>query len=71
MREVQTKIESKIENASHIDVDPLLGLKDKDVELRIEEGLVNKSPKHVTKSYFKIFKDNLLNFFNIIGFAGK
>ena len=68
MRELSNKIETRISNATQIDVDLNTGLKDKDVELRIEEGLTNKSPKRVTKSYFRIFIDNFLNFFNILLF---
>lgn len=68
MRELSNKIDTRISNATQIDVDLNTGLKDKDVELRIEEGLTNKSPKRVTKSYFRIFIDNFLNFFNILLF---
>lgn len=69
MRELSNKIETRISNATQIDVDLNTGLKDEDVELRIEEGLTNKSPKRVTKSYFRIFIDNFLNFFNILLFV--
>lgn len=48
---------------------PNIGLSDEDVKNRVDAGLVNKIPKVVTKSYFKIFLDNVLNFFNILIFA--
>ena len=48
---------------------PLLGLSSEQVKKRNDDGLVNKMPKTVTKTYFKIFLDNVFNFFNIIIFA--
>ena len=48
---------------------PNIGLSEEDVKNRVDAGLVNKIPKVVTKSYFKIFLDNVLNFFNILIFA--
>lgn len=48
---------------------PLLGLSSEQVKKRNDDGLVNKMPKTVTKTYFKIFLDNVINFFNIIIFA--
>lgn len=69
MSESQNKIELKIDNARHIDVNPENGLSNSDVQDRIDNGLTNKSPKRVTKSFFKIFVDNFLNFFNILLFT--
>lgn len=62
-------IERKIENVSHFDVDLQTGLTNEQVVARNMDGLVNKIPKHVSKSYWKIFYDNVVNFFNILLFA--
>ncbi len=69
MSESQNKIELKIDSARHIDVNPENGLSNSDVQDRIDNGLINKSPKRVSKSFFKIFVDNFLNFFNILLFT--
>ena len=42
------------------------GLTSKQVEERIEQGLVNKSGKKYSKSYTKIFLDNICTGFNLI-----
>lgn len=52
-----------------IDSDPSIGLSEEQVKQMKSYGLVNKMPKAVTKSYFKIFFDNIFNFFNIILFG--
>lgn len=52
-----------------INSNSLLGLTSEQVKQRNDDGLVNKMPKTVTKTYFKIFFDNVINFFNIIIFA--
>lgn len=44
------------------------GLTLEQVELRKKDGLTNKIQKHVTKSTWKIIRDNVLNFFNIFLF---
>lgn len=49
--------------------DYLSGLSEEEVKERQKEGLYNKVPKQVTKSYFKIVCDNVLSFFNIIFFS--
>ena len=54
------------EDDRHFPVDAENGLTAEQVQQRIDEGLVNKIPKHVSKSYWKIITDNLLNFFNIL-----
>ena len=64
-----TKIEKKIINVEHFNVDLEVGLNDEQVKSRIDDGLVNRIPKHVSKSYWKIIYDNLINFFNILLFA--
>lgn len=69
MKDTVNKFERKLQEAKEFKVDPSLGLSDEQVNIRIEEDLVNKPPKHVTKSYWKILYDNLINFFNILLFA--
>lgn len=64
-----TKIEKKIINVEHFNVDLEVGLNDEQVKSRIDDGLVNRILKHVSKSYGKIIYDNLVNFFNILLFA--
>ncbi|HBF68813.1 MAG TPA: ATPase P [Firmicutes bacterium] len=54
---------------SNIECDLANGLSDEQVQKRKEEGLINKTPKKVTKSYFKIIFDNIFNFFNLLLFA--
>lgn len=53
----------------HINCDLNVGLTSEQVELRRKDGLVNKIQKHVTKSVWKIIRDNVLNFFNIFLFV--
>ena len=62
-------IEKKIDNVEHFDVDLEKGLSEEQVQSRIDDGLVNRIPKHVSKSYWRIFYDNVINFFNILLFA--
>lgn len=42
------------------------GLSSEEVEKRIKQGLANKVSKKVTKSFWRIFLDNVLSFFNLI-----
>ena len=65
-REKESKIEKKLTQSTHIDCDLSIGLTDEDVAKRVEQGLINRIPKHVTKSVWKIILDNVLNFFNIL-----
>ena len=58
-----SSIEKKIENVDHVRVDLNIGLSLEQVEERLIDGLVNRIPKHVSKSYWKIFYDNIVNFF--------
>ena len=44
------------------------GLSSEQVKQRQENGLVNKTKKFVTKSYFRIIYENVFNFFNILLF---
>ena len=64
-----SKIEKKIVKVEHFNVDLDIGLNDEQIQSRIDDGLVNRIPKHVSKSYWKIFYDNVVNFFNILLFA--
>lgn len=66
------EIEAKIvepEDTRHFPVDLEKGLTSEQVQQRNSEGLVNRIPKHVSKSYWKIIFDNVLNFFNILLFV--
>ena len=45
------------------------GLSSAQVFARQQDGLVNKTKKHVTKSYFKIIYENVINFWNLLLFA--
>lgn len=56
-------------NLINTDCDISIGLTNEQVQERIDKGLINKIPKKVTKSYFKIFYDNVFNFFNLLLFA--
>ena len=62
-------VNRKLAKAAHFDVDIRHGLTDSQVEARLNEGLVNKTKKKVTKSYGRIIFDNLFNFLNIILFC--
>ena len=63
------KITESITYAPHIDVDISRGLSEEDVLKRKKLRLENKTKKHVSKSYWKIFTDNFFNALNIILFA--
>ena len=69
MNNKSSLIEKKIENVEHFNADLNVGLTSEQVESRINDGLVNKIPKHVSKSYWKIIYDNIVNFFNLFLFA--
>ena len=53
----------------HFPLDLQNGLTSEQVKQRLDAGLVNKTKKHVTKSYIRIIYDNVFNLFNIILFA--
>lgn len=55
-----------LENNSPINCGLSYGLSSAQVEERIDQGLTNKVAKTVTKSYFRIFFDNIFSFFNIL-----
>lgn len=52
----------------HFPVNLDFGLSSEQVKQRQENGLVNKTKKFVTKSYFRIIYENVFNFFNILLF---
>lgn len=56
----------RIKNAEVFSPDISFGLTDKEVKSRVENKLTNRTKKNVTKSYWKIFYDNVFNFFNIL-----
>ena len=55
-------------NCEHFPLDIENGLTNEQVQQRINDGLVNKTKKHVTKSYLRIIYENVFNFFNILLF---
>ena len=56
-------------NKEHFPLDLEKGLTSEPVKQRLDDGLVNKTKKHVTKSYLRIVYENVFNFFNILLFA--
>ena len=69
MDEVKIVQNEEVEDERHFPVDTEIGLTSEQVSLRNEQGLVNRIQKHVSKSYWRILLDNVLNFFNILLFA--
>lgn len=49
--------------------DPEFGLNNEQVQERVSDGLINKTERTVTKTYFQIIFDNVVNFFNILLFT--
>lgn len=60
------KIENKTINAKHYDLNIETGLTSEQVAERVENKLVNKTKKHVSKSYLRIIYENLFNVFNLL-----
>ena len=56
-------------NKEHFPVDLEKGLTSEQVKQRTDNKLVNKTKKHVTKSYARIIYENVFNFFNILLFC--
>ena len=52
----------------HFPLDLKIGLTSEQVKLRTDAKLVNKTKKHVTKSYLRIIYENVFNFFNVLLF---
>ena len=61
-----TKLEKRLQEATGFPLDINIGLTDEQVKIRNEEGLTNVPIKRVNKTFWKIIRDNLLNFFNIL-----
>jgi len=59
---------SKHIQREHFPIDLERGLTSEQVQQRIDAKLVNKTKKHVTKSYARIVYENVFNFFNILLF---
>ena len=51
-------------NKEHFPLDLEKGLTSEQVQQRLDDGLVNKTKKHVTKSYLRIVYENVFNFFS-------
>lgn len=62
-------LNTKIEKARKITPDFAIGLNEEEVAERVSDGLNNRVPKKVTKSYWKILQDNVFTFFNAIYFV--
>lgn len=45
-----------------------IGLSSKQVQERIDEGLVNGTSKSASKTYYQIFKENIWTLFNLLNF---
>lgn len=60
------QIKELIENAAPFNCDINNGLSNAEIEIRKKEGLVNKTRKHVTKSYAEIIFSNLISLFNLL-----
>ena len=60
------KISRWIDEAEEIHPSPSQGLTNEQVRQRRKEGLFNKTKKHVTKSYWRIFTDNFFNLLNML-----
>lgn len=63
------EIETRIEKAERFYPDFVSGLSTIQVIERVEQKLYNKTPKKVTKTYWRILCDNLFSFFNLIFLA--
>lgn len=66
-RHVRVKVQPG--NNEHFPLDTENGLTSAQVFDRQQNNLVNKTKKHVTKSYFKIVYENVVNFWNLLLFA--
>ncbi len=63
------ELQKKIQAAESMEADFMFGLTEAQVESRKKDGLVNKTKKKVTKSYWRIICDNVFTFFNIVFFV--
>lgn len=62
-------LRSRIAEAEKYYPDFVYGLSNEQIEARKKVRLVNKTPKKVTKTYWRIFTDNIFTFFNLIYFG--
>ena len=62
------KKNKKVIDKEHFPLDLENGLTSEQVKQRMDDGLINKTKKHVTKSYVRIIYENVFNFFNILLF---
>ena len=53
---------------NRVDTDPKVGLTEAQLQERIDKGHINTQKSVVTKSYFSIFRSNVLTLFNMINF---
>ena len=54
---------------NRVDTDPDVGLTEAQLQERIDKGYINFQKNVTTKSYFSIFRSNVLTLFNFINFA--
>ena len=54
---------------NRVDADPEIGLNEEQLQERIDKGFVNVQQNVVTKSYWAIFRSNVLTLFNLINFV--
>ena len=54
---------------NRVDTDPNVGLTEVQLQERIDKGYINVQKSVVTKSYFAIFRSNVLTLFNAINFV--
>ena len=66
-KKISNKFQKEVDR-EHFPVNLDFGLSSEQVKKRQEDGLVNKTKKFVTKSYFRIIYENVFNFFNILLF---
>ncbi len=57
-------MEKEYKSISNVDLE--FGLSDNEINQRIQNGYINKQESTITKSYKKIFRDNLFTLFNLI-----
>ena len=62
----QNRMAEMISNAKHIVASYKEGLSSEQVKQRQKDGLTNKVPKKVTKTFWQMLKDNVFSFFNAI-----
>ena len=65
----KTDINELLKSVEHFNADINSGLTTEQVNKRIEQGLVNKSKKAVTKTYWEIIRTNAFSLFNIVLYA--